>query len=301
MRRVGLPTVTSSVGGMKRAAATRTSAVDAARKRKRGPTLTEQREAAEAEAASKAARKQPVKKQAAPKQSSAKKQKTVKPAQKKKPPAQKKAEEGTVSFSFQFLKDDDEDLPSDFKFGEDFPGYEMHLDRSNVKKSEWKKPISALPAEKFTFMIAAPKIPHDQWKRGDPCYDDESLSISIHLSRIKNGYSQSYGMDNDMASDVTFDDMMRSRPGKKRKWKMSWSGFGPGWVDYDVELMKGDKQMKITIVRAGLSFWPYDDDDNEYGIDRWERGYNSETGEWEEGDFDDDYEACREADDFDGD
>ena len=289
---------------MKRASQPRSSAVEAARKRKRGPTLSEQRaEKAAAEAAAeaeltavkrqKSARSadKPTKQQSAKKQP-AKKQPTKKQPSKKtstkKPKTKRQPNKGvTVSFSFHFEKMDDEELEAAFQateempaYVEDVPGQEAHLDSGDIQKSEWEKPLTASPAEQFTFTLRAPR----DWGDGK-AHDDEALCCSMHLSRRReDGKVQFYAEDNDMSSQLTFEELMESRPGKKRTWPMSWGGFGPGWFDFEVCLLPGNRQVQVRILRAGLSCWMGDDDDDD-DYSRWE--VPLDFGEEDDDEFDD--------------
>ena len=260
------------------------SAVEAARKRKRGPTLSEQRQrqraeqaAAEASAeAELAARKRQKPARSADKKTKQQptKQQSSKKKSEKTPKMKPLSNKGvTVHFGFHFEKMCDEELESAFQAGEempayveDVPGQEAHLDSSDIQKSEWEKHLNALPAEQFTFTLRAPK----DWGDG-VAHDDESLCCSMHLSRTRDGKVQVYAQDNDMASELTFEELMRSRPGNKRTWPMSWGGFGPGWFELEARLLPGNRQAQVRILRAGLSFWPGDDDDDDDPYSRWEK------------------------------
>ena len=290
--------------GLMKSSQPRSSAVEAARKRKRGPTLSEQRaEQAAAEAAAEAdlaARKQqktarlptkqqPTKKQLKKKKQPSNTQPSAKKTSAKKPKTKPQPNKGvTVSVSFHFEKMFDEELEVAFQAGEevpsyveDVPGQEAHLDSGDIQKSEWGKPLTALPAEQYTFTLRAPR----DWRDG-VAHDDESLCCSMHLSRTReDGKVQFYAEDNDMASDLTFEELMRSRPGNKRTWPMTWGGFGPGWFELEARLLPGNRQAQVRIVRAGLSCWPGDDDDEDDGYSRWEKPLD--FGEEDDDEFDD--------------
>ena len=148
---------------------------------------------------------------------------------------------------------------------------------------------TASPAEQFTFMLRAPK----DWGDGR-AHDDECLCCTMHLERTRDGKVQFYELDNDMASDLTFEEVMRNRSANERKWHMSWGGFGPGWFEFEVSLQPGDRQVKVRILRAGLAYWPGDDDDD----DRWEDGWDEDEdfGEEDWEGFEEDEEASQEGD-----
>jgi hypothetical protein len=270
---------------MKRGSATRTtSAVEAARKRERGPTLSEQRaelQRAELGATQKqqrqavAVEKQPAKKQPAKKQP-AKKQPAKQPAKKQKTEPLPKKGETTVSFSFNFLKVSDDEEESVYVPGEDgedlfldTPGIEANLESPELRKSEWKHVVEAKPAKQFTFMIRAPTDSHD----GD------ELECNMWMYRTVDGKRQMYEMDNDMETIISFDDIMRGRRGNERKWKMAWSGFSPGWFEFEATLQRGNQQVKLQILRAGFVEWCGDDCDDADGYNRWREGYDFDDEE----------------------
>ena len=281
---------------MKRASQPHSSTVEAARKRKRGPTLSEQRERqrteqAAAEAAAEASRKRqkPARSADKPKrqQPTKKKQPTKKTQPAKKAKTKPQRNKGvTVSINFHFEKMFDEELEAAFEAGEEMPAYveevpgqEAHLDGRDIQRSEWEKPLTASPAEQFTFTLCAPK------EYNGVAHDDESLCCSVHLSRTReDGKVQFYAEDNDMCSNLTFEELMRERPGNKRTWPMSWGGFGPGWFKLEARLLPGNRQAQVRILHAGLAFWPGDDEDDE-PYSRWEKPLD--FGEEDDDEFDD--------------
>ena len=255
----------------------RTSAVDAARKRKRGPTVTERR--AELQRAEQLAAVAPPskrkKEKRAPQKKAPQKQKKA-PQQKQsaqKQPTKRKTKQPkkavTVRFGFHFEKRDYEEdvLHAGEAYIPDQPGREAHLDSPPLTEADWEQAIEASPPEQFTFTLNADK-------------ENEALLCSMHLDREKDGNIQLYEEDNDMSSELTWEEVMRLRTGNKRKWSLSWSGFSPGWFEADVTLQRGDKQLKVQILRAGLAVWMGDDEG-----ERWDALLNDEGYSEDEDDY----------------
>ena len=261
----------------------RSSAVEVVRKRKRGQSSlsrweqrAEQLAAEEAAAyakrkktqpAKKPARKRPEKKQPEKKQPAKKQPANKKPANKQpanKQPAKKQREivgrkemkqpysgAFTVNFDCTFEKQPDLDNWAGWRVHPrpSTPlGLEASLESEHITESNWKTATIASPQEKFTFILN---------RRGFDD-DEELITCDMFISRDRaDGVRQTMDYDEGLSFDLRYEEFMRNRPGNERKWFLSSCGyFGPGWVSFEVELLRGDKKIKVRVLKAGLVGWP---------------------------------------------
>ena len=262
----------------------RSSAVEVVRKRKRGESSlsrweqrAEQLAAEEAAAYAKRkktqpAQKSPAKREQAKKRPEKKQPEKRQPAKKhpaKKQPAKKqpaKKQRGkvgreemkqpytgafTVNFGCTFEKQPDMDNWAGWRVQPrppTPPGLEASLESKHITESNWKTATIASPQEKFTFILN---------RRG---FDDEEelITCDMFISRDRaDGVRQTMDYDEGLSFDLGYEEIMRNRLGNERKWCLSSCGqFGPCWVSFEVELLRGDKKIKVRILEAGLVGWP---------------------------------------------
>ena len=146
------------------------------------------------------------------------------------------------------------------------------LESPSLNKGTWQRPVKA-PSAGFTFELARDEDPPpaDPRKRWVP-HDPDSLELDVQLERtLPDGRVQDYRRDNDTCYQLTYEQVMDTRPGRQRKWQMDSGGIGPAAVRFEVKLLAGDKAISVRVIEAVLVFWAGD------------AGSHGEFSPWEDG------------------